>query len=68
MMKVINYPLKHPNFKFGVRLDIQPWLDNTLQDMKRWAKENKIKIWVDSLEIWFLTEADRTFFYLTWSE
>ena len=68
MIKLIDSPLKHRKFKFGVRLGTKIWISNILQDMKRWASENQMEIYVDTLEIWFLTESDRTLFYLTWSD
>ena len=68
MMKFINEPIIHIRFHYGIEIDHEIWLSDTLLDMKRWAIENQMKIYVDILEIWFLTESDRTLFYLTWSD
>ena len=67
-MKFINEPIMHIGFHYGVIIDQEIWLSDTLIDMKRWAIENQIKTYIDTLQIWFLTEDDRTVFYLTWSD
>lgn len=68
VIKLINSPIKHIKYKFGTKLEPKIWLSDTLQDMKKWLSENQIKTYIDTLEIWFLTEDDRTLFYMAWSQ